>query len=171
MALAWARSGCRKAWRSAAATMLCWVFATWARALRIQCTRQRCQPAPNTRRTAALSPSWASEMTSLTLRKPRRARLLRKLDQKVSASDGPICRPTISRRPSVLAATAILGATAAVRPARALLQVSGVKPQIRPFAGERPIEKGIHALVDVFAQLGDLRLADPRQSHRLNSGC
>ena len=52
--------------------------------------------------------------------------------------------------------------------ALALLQVSGVKPQIRPFAGERPIEKGIHALVDVFAQLGDLRLADPRQSHRLN---
>jgi hypothetical protein len=52
--------------------------------------------------------------------------------------------------------------------ALALLQVSGVEPQIRPFAGERPIEKGMHALVDLFAQLGDLRLADPRQSHRLH---
>jgi len=38
IALAWARSGCGKAWRSAAATMLCWVFGTYARALRIQCT-------------------------------------------------------------------------------------------------------------------------------------
>src|ERR1700731_2746595 len=65
MALAWARSGCRKAWRSAAATMLCWVFGTCARALRIQCTRQRCQAAPNTRRIAAFSPSWASEITSV----------------------------------------------------------------------------------------------------------
>ena len=47
----------RKACRCAAATILCWVFETYARALRIQSTRQRCQPAPNTRRTAALSPS------------------------------------------------------------------------------------------------------------------
>jgi hypothetical protein len=39
------------------------------------------------------------------------ARLLRKLDQKVSASEGPICSPTISLRPSVLAGTAIIAAT------------------------------------------------------------
>ena len=32
-------------------------FGDMARALRIQCTRQRCQAAPNTRRIAALSPS------------------------------------------------------------------------------------------------------------------
>ena len=50
----------------------------------------------------------------------------------------------------------------------ALLQVSGVEPQIRPLAGERPVEEGMHALVDLFAQLGDLRLADPRQPHRLH---
>ena len=46
--------------------------------------------------------------------------------------------------------------------ALALLQVSGVEPEIRPLAGERPVEKRMHALVDLFAQLGDLRLADPR---------
>src|SRR5690242_5596719 len=49
-----------------------------------------------------------------------------------------------------------------------LLQVSGVEPQIRPLAGERPVEKRMHALVDVFAQLGNLRLADPGQPHRLH---
>ena len=52
--------------------------------------------------------------------------------------------------------------------ALALLQVSGVEPQIRPLAGERPVEKGMDALVDLprlregrlLAQLGNLRLAD-----------
>jgi hypothetical protein len=52
--------------------------------------------------------------------------------------------------------------------ARALLQVRGVEPQIPPLAGERPVEKGMHAFVDLLAQLGDLRFADPRQPHRLN---
>ena len=37
-----------------------------------------------------LKPSWASEITSFTPRSPRRARLLRKLDQNVSASEGPL---------------------------------------------------------------------------------
>src|SRR5262245_50614795 len=76
----------------------------------------RCQVAPNTRRIAAFRPSWASEITNLIQRKPRRAMLFRKLDQKVSASEGPICSPTISRRPSVLAATAIIAATETMRP-------------------------------------------------------
>ena len=38
----------------------------WASALRMKCTRQRCQVARNTRATAALMPSCASEITSLT---------------------------------------------------------------------------------------------------------
>ncbi len=37
---------------------------------------------------AALMPSWLSEMTSLTPRRPRRASFLRNAVQKVSASDG-----------------------------------------------------------------------------------
>src|SRR5437016_12141457 len=38
------------------------------------------------------------------------------------------------------------------------LKVGGVEPQIGPFAVDWPVEKGIHPLVDVFAQLGDLAL-------------
>jgi hypothetical protein len=64
-----------------------------------------------TRRIAAFSPSCASEITRFTPRRPRRSMLLRKALQNVSASDGPMCRPTISRRPSVFAATAIIAAT------------------------------------------------------------
>src|SRR5882762_7354363 len=52
--------------------------------------------------------------------------------------------------------------------ALALLQVGGVEPQIRPLAGERPVEERMPALVDLLAQLGNLRLADPRQPHRLH---
>jgi hypothetical protein len=33
------------------------------------------------------------------------------------------------------------------------LQISGVEPQIRPFAVERPVEKGVDALVDVLTEL------------------
>jgi hypothetical protein len=43
-------------------------------------------------------------------------RLLRKVAQKVSASLGPRCRPTISRRPSAFTATAIIAATDTMRP-------------------------------------------------------
>src|SRR5207248_8509578 len=42
------------------------------------------------------------------------------------------------------------------------------EPQIRPLAGEWPVEKRMHALVDFPAQLGNLGLADPRQPHRLH---
>jgi hypothetical protein len=49
-----------------------------------------------------------------------------------------------------------------------LPQIGGVEPQIRPFAGERPVEEGVDALVDLLAELGNLRLADARQPHRLH---
>src|SRR5215472_9882990 len=165
--LAWARSGCKKAWRSAAATMLCCVLGTWARALRIQCTRQRCQLAPNTRRIAALSPSCASEITSFTPRSPRRAKLLRKVDQGLSLRRADV-------QPDNFAPAIAVGRHSDYRGNRdvaaalALLQIGGIEPQIRPLSGQRAIEKGMHAFVDLLAQLGDLRLADPRQPHRLN---
>jgi hypothetical protein len=41
---------------------------------------------------------------------------LQKARQKVSASDGPMCSPTISRLPSALTATAIIAATETMRP-------------------------------------------------------
>ena len=55
-------------------------------------------------------------MTSFTPRRPRRTMLLRNVDQKISASEGPMWRPTIWRLPSVLAATAIIAATETMRP-------------------------------------------------------
>jgi site-specific DNA recombinase len=71
------------------------------------------------------SPSCASEITSFTPCKPRRTMLLRNVAQNVSASLGPICRPTISRLPSVLAATATMAATETMRPpSRCLRQVA-----------------------------------------------
>lgn len=63
------------AWRSAAETMLCWPFGTYARALRIKLTRQRCQEAPTTRRIAAFHPSCASEVAGFTPYRPRAMRL------------------------------------------------------------------------------------------------
>lgn len=47
---------------------------TWVMALRMKCTRQLWHVAGKTLETAALSPSWASEMTSYTPRRPRRIR-------------------------------------------------------------------------------------------------
>src|SRR5487761_2742753 len=47
----------------------------------------------------------------------RRASLRRNAVQNVSASEGPISRPRISRRPSLLAPTATIAATATIRPA------------------------------------------------------
>ena len=59
----------------------------------MKCTRQRCHVAPTTRWMAAFSPSCASEITSLTPRRPRLVRRFRKSAQKVSASDGPMLQP------------------------------------------------------------------------------
>jgi hypothetical protein len=46
--------------------------------------------------------------------------------------------------------------------ALALLQVGSVEPQIGPLPGEWPVEESMDPLVDLLAQLGNLRLADPR---------
>jgi hypothetical protein len=74
------------------------------------------QVASNTRAIAALRPVWASEITSLTPSRPRLFKLRRNSVQKVSASEGPTQRPTISRRRSVLTAMAIMAATETILP-------------------------------------------------------
>jgi hypothetical protein len=51
----------------------------WASAFLMKWTRQRCQAAVRTFETAALMPSWLSEPTSPTPRRPRRASLRRKV--------------------------------------------------------------------------------------------
>ena len=139
-----------------------------ASTLRMKWTRQRCQVAFSTLATAALMPSWASEMTSLTPRRPRRASLRRNSVQNVSASEGPMSMPSTSRRPSLLTPTATITATETMRPLLAHLHVGRVDPQIRPVALDRAVEEGLHLLVDLLAQPADLALGDAGHAHRLD---
>ena len=94
----------------------------WARTLRMKWTRQRCQVAHRTLVTAALRPSWASETTSFTPRRPRRVSLRRNSVQIGSASEVPISMPRTSRRPSALTPTAMMTATETMRPPRRTLR-------------------------------------------------
>ena len=104
----------------------------WASALRMKWTRQRCQDAPSTLTTAFFSPSWASEMTSLTPRRPQRASVRRNWLQKVSASEGQMSRPRASRRPSPLTPMAITSGllNAAHLAALAAVVESGPEPAV-----------------------------------------
>jgi hypothetical protein len=83
-------------WANAAAmkaeTTRLLLLPAWASALRIVCTRQRCQIAFISLATAALTPSWASEVTSLTPRSPRR-RSLRRNSLPRSALSRPSAAP------------------------------------------------------------------------------
>ena len=118
--------------------------------------------------TAALSPSWASEMTSLTPRRPRRASLRRKSLQNVSASEGQMSRPSTSRRPSPLTPMAMTARRRDDATAPAHLQIGRVEPDIGPVAFDRAAEEGFDLLVDLLAQPADLALGDAVQAHRLN---
>src|ERR1700694_280714 len=109
-----------------------------ASALRMKWTRQRCHEEFRTLAMAAFSPSWASETTSLTPRRPRLASLRRKSVQKVSAS------------------------------VAARLHIGRVQPDIGPFAFERTVEKGRDLAVDLAAQPADLALGDAGHAHRLD---
>src|SRR3982751_4048549 len=119
---------------------------------------------------AAFRPSCASEITSLRPARPRLTRPRRKSVQNTSASEGPICRPTISRRPSVFTATATIAATETMRPPcrtfRPDLQVSGIQPERGPLTREGPLQEGSDTLVDLLTELGHGRLRDTRQAHR-----
>jgi hypothetical protein len=73
---------------------------TWASALRIKCIRHRCHFDERTLRAAFFKPSWLSEITSLTPRKPRRVSERGKLVQNGSASKALTCGPSTSRHPT-----------------------------------------------------------------------
>src|ERR1700728_2005194 len=62
------------------------------------------------------SPSWASEITNLTPRRPRRASVRRNSVQNVSASEQPTAMPRTSRRPSSFTPIAMVTATETMRP-------------------------------------------------------
>src|ERR1700716_3288687 len=117
---------------------------------------------------AAFSPSWASETTSLTPRRPRRASLRKKSVQKVSASEVPIARPSTSRRPSPLTPTATITATETTWDVAVTtrLHIGRVQPDIGPFAFERTVEEGRDLAVDLAAQPADLALGDAGHAHR-----
>ena len=136
-----------------------------ASTLGMKWTRQRCQVACSTLDTAAFSPSCASEITSLTPRRPRRASERRKSVQKVSASDAPIAMPSTSRLPSPLTATATMTATETTRPLCARLHIGRIEPEIGPVAFERPVEERLDLAVDLFAQTADLALRDSGHAH------
>ncbi len=72
-----------------------------ASAIRMKCTRHRCQLAVSAFEAAAMMPSWLSLMTSLTPRIPRRFRLLKNSVQNGSASPVSAFNPSTSRWPSV----------------------------------------------------------------------
>lgn len=104
------------------------LFAPWARAFLRKCTRQCCHEVESTRATAALMPSWASEMTSSTPERPRATSLRRNSVQKVAASEGPTSSPSTSRWPSALTPMAKIAATETTRPCRCTLsQVASIQ--------------------------------------------
>jgi hypothetical protein len=46
-----------------------------------------------------------------------------------------------------------------------LLKVGGIQPEIRPFAAQRPVEEGVHAVVDIGTELADGAFADAIETH------
>src|SRR5262249_1695013 len=131
-------------------------------------TRQRCQVALNTLATAALMPSCASEITSLTPRSPRRASLRRKaVPERLGLGRTDVETENLAPAVCVDADRNDHGDryNAPVLPH---LHVGGVDPQIGPVAFDRAMEEGLHLLVDLFAQPADLALGDAAHPHRLD---
>src|SRR5208283_4124494 len=115
--------------------------------------------------TAPLRPSWASEMTSLTPRRPRRASLRRNSLQKVSASEGQMSRPSTSRRAVAVDADGDRhgGRDDAAAPPH--LQIGRVEPDVGPVALDGPAKEGFDLLVDLLAQPADLAPGDAVHAH------
>ena len=115
---------------------------------------------------AALRPSWASEITSLTPRRPRRA------FEKRRPEGLGLAGPDVQADDLALALG--VGGHSDYRrdgddaSALALFEVGCIEPQIGPLAGERALEKGADAVIDVLAQLADGAFAVARQPHGLD---
>src|SRR5207253_7268167 len=136
----------------------------WARTLRMKCTRQRCQEACSTLATAALSPSWASEITSLMPRRPRLASERRNSIQGLGL--GGADRHAQHLTPAVI----VDGDSNDDRDrddatAGADLHIGRIEPEIGPVALQRPIEKRGDLVVDLTAQSADLAFRDARHAH------
>ncbi len=89
--------------RTSARTSSASALLTCLSTLRMKCTRQRCQLAPESvAAMAALSPWWASLITSATPCRPRAIRLRRNCSQNSPLSAAPMSMPRIRRRPSAV---------------------------------------------------------------------
>ena len=131
-------------------------------------TRQRRHVACSTLVIAAFKPSCASEITSLTPRKPCRASLRKNSVQKVS----------VFRRTDIEAQH--FASSVAVDADRnddgnrddaaglARLHVDGVEPDIGPGAFQRAVEEGLHLVVDLATRSADLALGHAAHAHRLD---
>jgi len=49
-----------------------------------------------------------------------------------------------------------------------LLKIGGIEPEIGPVADKGAVEEGVDAVVDIFGELADGALADPREPHGLH---
>ncbi len=132
-----------------------------ASALRMKWTRQRCHVALRTFPIVALIPSCASETTSLTPRRPRRASLRRNaLPERLSLGRADIHAENLA---PAIAVDAHRDDHRDRDDALVLahLHIGGVDPQIGPIALDRSIEEGLHLVVDVTAQPRHLVFGDP----------
>jgi|ERR1700712_358394 len=130
-------------------------------------TRHLCQVALKIFVMAASRPSCASEVTSFTPHRPRRAKLRRNSTQNGSAS--------LSHSHSKHFAASV-GVDAnrddhrdrddvMVTPR---FDVGRIEPHVRPLALDRPGQEGLHPSVDLAAETRDLALADAIHAERLN---
>src|SRR5882762_9429601 len=136
-----------------------------ASTLRMKWTRQRCHEEFRTLAMAAFSPSWASEMTSLTPRRPRLASA-----QKVGPEGLGLRRA--DRQAQHLAPAIAIDADRDDHRDRddvavaARLHIGRIQPDIGPLALERTVEKGHDLAVDLAAQPRYLALRDAGHAHR-----
>ena len=139
----------------------------WASALRMKWTRQRCQVALSTLATAALMPSWASEIDELDAAQAAAGELAQERGpERLGLGGADVHAENFAPAVAVDADrddhrdrddAAVL----------AHLHVGGVDPQIGPVALDRAVEEGLHLVVDLLAQPADLALGDAAHPHRL----
>ena len=110
-------------------------------------------------------PSCASETTSLTPRRPRRASLRRNAVQNGLGLGGADLH---AQHLAPAVAVDADGDDDGDRDDAAVLadlQVGGVDPEIGPVALDRPVEEGLHLAVDLLAQPAHLALRDAAHAH------
>jgi len=130
----------------------------------MKCTRQRSQAARNTRATAALMPSCASEITSFT----PAFELAQELDP-----EGLGLRDADRHAEHLAPAVGVDRDRDGHRdrddaPGLAHLHIRRIEPEIGPVALNGALEEGAHTLVDLGAHPRDLALGDAGHAERLD---